>query len=69
LRGGEPNSPILRDVNDLIGVCNTDLLPPLDIRGSNDEDGKSRSDSDQEMKDASIGEVGESDQDSEEIQE
>lgn len=69
MRGGGSNSPILRDVNDLIGVCTTNLLPPLDIRSSNDEDDKSKSNSDQEMKDALIGEVGESDQDNKEIQE
>ena len=59
---------MLCGVNDLIDAYGTDLLPPLDICSSNDEDDKSRNDSDQEMKDISIREVGVGDQDSKEIQ-
>jgi hypothetical protein len=58
----------LRGVNDLINAYSTDLLPLLDIHSSNDEDDKSRNDSDQEMKDMSIGEVDVNDRDSIEIQ-
>ncbi len=68
LRDDGSNLPMLHGINDLIDAYDTDLLPPLDIHSSNDEDDKSRNDSDQEMKDISIREVGVGDQDSKEIQ-
>lgn len=67
LGDGGSNSPILRGVNDLISAYGTDLLPPLDIHSSNDEDDKNRNDSDQEMKDMPVGEVDAGDQDSNDI--
>jgi len=68
LGDGGSNSPILHGVNDLIGAYGMDLLPPLDIRSSSDDDNKSKNNSDQEMKDVPIREVDAGDRDGEEIQ-